>query len=521
MPVVQKILEDTLDQSKAGTKRLRPTTNDIRGIIVSPTRELAEQIYSEALKVVRNTHIAVGTAVGGSRKNMALQEMRRKGCHLLIGTPGRLIDVLSDPYSGVEAPQLKSFVLDEADRLLDIGFAPDIARMQEYLPSRSSVDRQSLLFSATVPRGVMDVVSKTMKPDFNFVQTVKEDEVPTHLSVPQKVVFLRGLENQLPAIVELAKQAVDRHRADPSKNGPFKAIVYFNSTAEVSLATSIFSSLLRNNNEGFARSLRGMPIIEMHSKLSQAERNRQSMAFRKADSGILFSSDVTARGMDFPNVTHVIQVGSPRDKETYIHRLGRTARANKSGEGWLFVSNLDYQSNPHKFRDLPIKPDRTSLPCAAVDMTAEGERSPEIAATLNDLSVASRRAPMELKETAYRACFFFSEMMSNKRKGFEMVRDLAVYGWGMESPPAMATRRASSPRNRSSTPDFASSREPRRPSFGGSRGKPNSYGGPPDRSSHREFARSREPRRPDSGGFRGKPDRRSPGRTDGRRQPHF
>ena len=414
----------------------QPTSSDIRAIIVSPTRELAEQIAAEAKKVVMNTGIIVQTAVGGTRKREGLARIQRQGCHLLVGTPGRLIDILSDPYSGVKAPNLNAFVLDEADRLLDIGFAPDIKRMQEYLPSRSEVDRQTLLFSATVPDGVLNVVSQTMKPDFTFVKTVQEDETPTHLRVPQKMVFLNGLENQLAAVLDLAKQATAKHREDPANNKPFKAIVYFNATAEVTLSKAIFSALPGGHQR---RGLLGIPLTEMHSRLTQSQRTWNSNQFRNATSGILFSSDVTARGMDFPNVTHVIQVGVPRDRETYIHRLGRTARANKEGEGWLFVTEYEYKCNERKLKDLPLDQDTTSVPSAHADMTKR-EHPEAVGATLSQLTQAAREVPDDLKRGAFLGNINFAMSVRDVKKGYEMITQLAKYGWGMEELPRLPPR---------------------------------------------------------------------------------
>src|SRR5699024_10117466 len=141
----------------------RTSASDIRAIIISPTRELAEQIAAEARKVAGSTGVIVQTAVGGTRKREGLRAIQERGCHILVGTPGRLHDIFSDPYSGVSAPKLSALVLDEADRLLDIGFYPVIQDIQSLLPNRNEVDRQTLMFSATLPQGVLSMVKDTMK----------------------------------------------------------------------------------------------------------------------------------------------------------------------------------------------------------------------------------------------------------------------------------------------------------------------------------------------------------------------
>ncbi len=313
MPIIQRILRDPNLETRT---RNRASPDDIRALIISPTRELAEQIAVEAKKIVEGTAVKVQTAVGGSQKSYHLRLMQREGCHILVGTPGRVKDILSDTYSGVRLDNIETFVLDEADRLLDIGFAPDIEEMQTYMPPRQQRDRQTLMFSATVPKEVVSLVRTTLRPDFKFIRTVAANETPTHERIPQHVAFLRGLENQLPALVELAKRSMEAHQQDPANNLPFKAIVYMNSTSEVALSNAIFRNMrspgasMRNMFE--KHPLHPCEVIEMQSKLSQDERTRNSQRFRNAESAILLSSDVTARGMDFPNVSHVIQIGLPR-----------------------------------------------------------------------------------------------------------------------------------------------------------------------------------------------------------------
>lgn len=404
-------------------------------MVISPTRELAEQIAAEARKVAAGTGVIVQTAVGGTQKRLGLQLLQRQGCHLLVGTPGRLNDLLSDSYSGVEMPNLNTLVLDEADRLLDDGFAPDIERIQSYLPNPAQVDRQTLMFSATVPREVMHMVNKTMKPNYQFVKTIREDETPTHLSVPQKMVVLRGLENALPAVLALAKQATAQAAEDP-KARPFKAIVYFNSTMQATVSYLAFRNLLVDpENRRSGHPLGNLQMFEMHARLSQAMRTANSSQFRNAKSAILFSSDVTARGMDFPDVTHVIQVGMPGNRETYVHRLGRTARANKSGEGWILIHEEEYGTLRGKLQRIPIKEDTTSLPEAALDMTQDS-------AAVDNQNVAQIRAAMltidpGLRADAYRASLGpLRSTVSNPRFLGMMINDLAVYGYGLLQPPA-------------------------------------------------------------------------------------
>ena len=441
LPTMQNILSDpTLNTKQDLGRRGTASAADIRALIISPTRELAEQIAAEAMKVAAGTGLKVQTAVGGTQKRLGLQRIQRMGCHLLVGTPGRIKDIFSDPSSGVSAPRLNTLILDEADRLLDQGFAPEVQAIQDLLPDPFKVNRQTVMFSATVPKEVMHMVKRTMKPDFKFVKTVRDDEVPTHFSVPQKTVFLRGYENALPSILELAKNYQVKQQADPALR-PFKAIVYFNSTAEVNLAAEAFNQLKAEPTEQRSQNPLGrMRLLEIHARLSQSQRTNSANTFRKSSEAILFSSDVTARGMDFPEVTHVIQVGVPRDRETYIHRLGRTARANKTGEGWMFLHDGENEYFGDRLGDLPIHEDSQSLPTAMADMSKGLENlSPATALTISQMKAAVEQVSPITRENTYRSQLgTLLQSFASKRHAIRILNGLALNGYGLSEPPAVS-----------------------------------------------------------------------------------
>ena len=429
-------MDPSLEKRTRSARRGQPI--DIRAIIISPTRELAEQIAVEARKVTRDTGIIIQTAVGGTGKAYALRQMKAEGCHVLVGTPGRLNDLLSDPYSRVRAPNLSCFVLDEADRLLDQGFAEELRAIQQSLPRREEVDRQTLLYSATVPQEVMQVVRQTMKKGFQFVQTVQKGELATHKKVPQKLVNVGGLENVMPALLELCKREI--HAATNTNGGstrPFKAIVYFGATADVALAAAIFNNL-KNLGQGQSHPspLHPAKIIEIHARLSQHERTRAAEGFRRAESGILLSSDVTARGMDFPNVTHVIQVGLPPSEEQYVHRIGRTARGDKTGEGWIFITNLETRELRHKLHNMPLETDNT-LKTAKVDMKQNAQLPEDAATTLTQIGTAVKLVPRIQKVNSYMAGLGVFQWVRDKQKIVDALNDRAKYGWGMATPPSV------------------------------------------------------------------------------------
>ena len=400
---------------------------------------MAEQIAVEAKKVTKDTGVIVQTAVGGSAKASGLRKIKNEGCHILVGTPGRLNDVLSDPYSQIRAPNLSCFVLDEADRLLDAGFAPDIKTIQDQLPKRSEVDRQTLLYSATVPREVMQIVRATMKPNFQFVRTVQEGEQQTHEKVPQKLVTVGGFENFMPALLELCKREINAAAGatgDPVR--PFKAIVYYSSTADVSLAASVLNNLRNPGQSIFHQGpLHPAKIIEMHARLTQEARTRAADNFRRAESAIMLSSDVTARGMDFPNVTHVIQIGLPPSEEQYVHRIGRTARGDKTGEGWMFISNLEAKELRRKLPNMPLRPDNT-LETAKVDMRKDAQLPEHTAKTLTQIGDAMKMVPRGLKAGSYMAALGLFQWIHDKQSLIDALNDRAKFGWGMESPPMVS-----------------------------------------------------------------------------------
>jgi ATP-dependent RNA helicase MSS116 len=447
LPVLQNIISIDPDLGERAANRLskRTTADDIRALIISPTRELAEQIAAETRKLVANTSLVVQTAVGGTQKSMGLRAIQQQGCHILVGTPGRLKDILSDPYTRVEAPDLSALVFDEADRLLDQGFWPEIQKIMRLLPTPAEKDRQTMMFSATVPKEVVSLVRSTLKPGFQFVKCVADDEDPTHGNVTQRIVRLNGFENSLPALTELCSRCIEESQQPGGK--PFKAIVYFNGTAEATMASSALNRLQlpgsqQAPSDPFGRNGNNHPwpntqILEIHGRLTQAQRTRAAETFRNAKSAILLSSDVTARGMDFPNVTHVIQMGLPPTREQYVHRIGRTARAGKEGEGWLILNPLEAQEARQRLKNLPIQRD-TSLEIASMDMTKEAQVPVKAGQLLSMYQNALRKVSEIEKGDVYRAQLGIHQWLSDKTALMQGMNNLARFGWGMPRPPPIS-----------------------------------------------------------------------------------
>lgn len=403
--------------------RRQARSDDIRGIVLSPTRELAEQIATEARRLCQNTGLVVQCAVGGTDKRGMLNQTRRQGCHLLVATPGRLNDVLQDSSSGIDAPNLAALVLDEADRMLDVGFERELNQIISHLPRPEEKVRQTMLVSATIPDSVIRLARSMVRADdFEFVQTIPENESLTHDKVPQHIVPVTSWTQVFPTLFELVDREHKKTLEDPTER-PFKAIVYLNTTALVELGGELAYQMRENARND------GKPYLAsyvLQSKLNQIQRQRAADRFREARSGILFSSDVTARGMDFPNVTHVIQVDTPRDRESYIHRLGRTGRQNKEGQGWMILPHSSVRAARKMLQGLPIA-QNNSLESAETDVE-NGESTPYHESTKALFGVI----PRNLLSQTYTSMF---GLATDKVETAEDVNKWTKLGWGWDTPP--------------------------------------------------------------------------------------
>lgn len=426
VPIIQKILEAQPDLAEGGARR-RTTSDDIRGIIISPTRELAEQIGAEASKLVAGTGIKVQTAVGGTGKREMLQKCRYQGCHLLVGTPGRLHDLLSDPHSGIAAPNLQALCLDEADRMLDVGFDAELDTILQLLPHRRDVPRQTLLYSATMPKDVVGLARKYIDPtNFEFVQTVRGNETPTHERVPQFIIPCRSFENMPATFLELLRREQKAVRDDPSKL-PVKMMVFLPTTASVIAWAYAFRRL--------AYSDRTIPrVSDIHSKLTQQTRTRAADEFKRAQSAILFSSDVTARGMDFPNVTHVIQIHLPGEREDYIHRIGRTGRAGKEGQAYLLASDCEIPVARRRLPGLPIQR-CADFPSASIDV--QSAKTGDLPASFQDVKTAFSKVPADIISQWYSAYLGGACKGVDKQLIVDAINDFSGSVFGLDQPPGV------------------------------------------------------------------------------------
>ena len=336
--------------------------NTVGMLVVSPTRELASQIGEQASQLLKHHKGAsVQVMFGGTNVKSDINRLSaRNGLPtVIVATPGRLLDHMKTTkiksgnnmvsFGKHIMSKTNLVVLDETDRLLDMGFRNDIERILDFLPS--SKQRQTLLFSATIPADLKKIMRQHMKPDYVEVDCVKDGDAATHTndSVTQTHFVLPKGTDVVSSVIDTVQYAVESHYSDDAAIPP-KIVVFFPTARLVQFYAEIFQEITRgvsvidNNNDytdtNTAKKIK-IKSWELHSKKTQGYRNRVSDEFRQAKTGVLFTSDVSARGVDYPNVSHVIQFGMPESRDQYIHRLGRTGRGGMKGKGWLVLQDWE------------------------------------------------------------------------------------------------------------------------------------------------------------------------------------
>lgn len=253
---------------------------------------------------------------------------------ILVATPGRLKDYLSENRIAAKFGSIRSVVLDEADTMLETGFLADILEILKLLPPKSR-GWQGMCFSATIPAKIKDVINCVLQPGYTSITTLDKNEPPTLERVPQYHVIIPSARDTFNALASLLNR----------ESTPDSKIVVFGVTANMVV---LYARL-------FSQGLTPLKVYELHSRLNQHSRTRTTNEFKAATSGIMFASDVIGRGMDFPNVDLVVQVGLPPNGEQYVHRVGRTARAGAEGRGIIILTQAEsffLARNPQ----LPIQP---------------------------------------------------------------------------------------------------------------------------------------------------------------------
>ncbi|KAF1335328.1 Dead/deah box RNA helicase, partial [Globisporangium splendens] len=291
----------------------------IATLVISPTRELANQIAVEAEKLTSAHNMRTACLVGGTSMNSDLKQLANpKPLDVLVATPGRLQAHLDDNSGNIrqKLANLRVLVLDEADRLLDMGFRKEIMKIISVLPK----NRQTLLFSATLPESTEELKDVALREDYAFVDTIQEDDHQTNVQTVQEFVTC-----DLPTVIPAVEHILVEHMQQQFE---YKVIVFLPTARAAQFMAQLFVKAKFPN------------VLEMHSRKSQSARTKAADAFRKGKNVIMFSSDVSARGVDYPDVSLVLQVGLT-DRDQYIHRLGRTARAGMEGRGILVLADFE------------------------------------------------------------------------------------------------------------------------------------------------------------------------------------
>ncbi|RDY23701.1 DEAD/DEAH box helicase [Romboutsia maritimum] len=283
-------------------ENISPDVNFVQALILSPTRELAIQITEEANKLKEGKNINILAAYGG--KDISSQMNKLKGnIHLIIATPGRLLDHID--RKTVNLSKLKTFVLDEADQMLFMGFKNEIEAIMKELPKK----RQTLCFSATMDSQVKKLAYRYMNDP--SIISIKKEEI-TLDTIKQEVV-----------------ETTDRKKLDAlcavlNEDNPFMSIIFCRTKRRV-------DALEQSLGE------RGYNCQKIHSDIQQSKRERIMKSFRNADIQYLIATDVASRGIDVSGITHVYNYDIPESTEDYIHRIGRTGRAGDEGYTCLFI----------------------------------------------------------------------------------------------------------------------------------------------------------------------------------------
>lgn len=278
-------------------------------IVITPTRELALQIFGVARELMEFHSQTFGIVIGGANRRQEAEKLM-KGVNMLIATPGRLLDHLQNT-KGFVFKNLKALIIDEADRILEIGFEDEMRQIIKILPNE---DRQSMLFSATQTTKVEDLARISLRPGPLFINVVPETDNSTADGLEQGYVVCDS-DKRFLLLFSFLK-----------RNQKKKIIVFLSSCNSVKYYAELLNYI-------------DLPVLELHGKQKQQKRTNTFFEFCNAERGILICTDVAARGLDIPAVDWIIQFDPPDDPRDYIHRVGRTARGTKGkGKSLMFLT---------------------------------------------------------------------------------------------------------------------------------------------------------------------------------------
>jgi len=270
----------------------------IQALVLVPTRELAIQVAKEIKDLGKNKKVFVLSVYGGKSMKHQIDFLKKGNDVVIVGTPGRVKDLLERGF--LKLDNVKMFVLDEADRMLEMGFIEDIEDIMSYLPG----DRQNLLFSATMPKEILELAQEFLNEDYQTIK-VKPDEITVEKI--KQIIYRVDPKNKFNKLIEVLSQ-----------NQAEKTIIFTQTKLEADQLSEDLSK------EGFS-------VSAIHGDFSQKKRETVLHNFRTGKLKILVATDVAARGLDIKGVELVINYGLPKNAESYVHRIGRTGRAGKEG----------------------------------------------------------------------------------------------------------------------------------------------------------------------------------------------
>ena len=305
-------------------------SDGLGALIITPTRELALQIF-EVLRLVGKGHMFSAALLTGGKKEFREEQRRVPRMNIIVATPGRLLQHLEET-PGFDASQLQVLVLDEADRILDMGFSAQLNAILDYLPQGG--DRQTLLFSATQTKSVKDLARLSLGEAPQYVGVHDKSEHATPDQLVQNYV-VSPLEEKLDMLWSFLKSHM-KH----------KVVVFLSSCSQVRYVYECFRCMQP-----------GVPLLALHGKIKQARRTHIYFDFVRRPAAVLFATDIAARGLDFPACDWVVQVDAPEDAAMYIHRVGRTARYQSGGRSLLFLCPSEEEGMLRRLEmaNVPIK----------------------------------------------------------------------------------------------------------------------------------------------------------------------
>ena len=291
LPILHKLMQGQHKQTRA--------------LIVTPTRELAEQIHQTIRSLSAGTHLRSATVYGGVGANPQIQALRN-GVEIIVACPGRLLDLHSKGQAHLN--RIEILVLDEADRMFDMGFLPDVRRIIKAVPAQ----RQTMLFSATFPREVEELAKQSLtQPQRITLGLSRPAHTVSHALYPVPQHLKRGL------LFELLKET------------------HTNSVLIFTRTKHRARRLDRQLNKA------GYRVTSLHSNRTQGQRQRALKGFKSGQFQIMVATDIAARGLDVENISHVINFDMPDTADAYIHRIGRTGRAKRTGKAFTFTTPDD------------------------------------------------------------------------------------------------------------------------------------------------------------------------------------